>query len=142
MNVPSTPPVNFGNARDVAPARFVLAGAWQFPDLNREGREDAVFFEISGTERLYAHLGTGDPAKPLSDSIDTRLPRVAAIELAEVNGDGLPTVAFAEAGTTSITFWPGDGADHFTPSDISIADTQQLRVRTSLDANRDGRPDS
>ena len=141
VNVPSTPPVNFGKARSVVPPRSVLAGGWRFLDLNRDGREDAVFVDISGAPgRLYVHLGTGDPAKPLSDSIDTQLPSIASVEFGDVNGDGFPDLAVT-LGTSSVSFWLGDGAGHFAPSSIAITDTHQVHVSASLDANADGLPD-
>lgn len=136
VTVPSTAPVSFGHRKTIFNERFVLGGKWHFLDINRDGIEDAVF--LNGTEsQVLTALGTGNPAKPMSDYIVTPLPNLLNLRLGDVSGDGIIDLAVNLGG--SIDFWLGDGSGRFVPSSMKIAGSQTLF--NALEANGDGVPD-
>ena len=136
VTVPSTAPVSFGHGRSIFNGRFVLAGRWYFLDMNRDGIEDAVFVNPTEPQVLTA-LGTGNPAKPMSDYIVTQLPGLSNVRIGDVSGDGYVDLAVNVGG--SIDFWLGDGSGRFLPSSTKIAGSQDLL--NSVEANGDGVPD-
>ncbi len=140
--IPSIPPTQPPHAVPYYYTPFGPASnAFSVGDFNHDGVADAVV-AVPGSNQVSVYLGNADGTfqSPVNTSLGNANSKLAALVVADFNGDRKPDVAVVDSANNAvyIAFGKGDGT-FVTPLTLPVGHSPSDIVLT--DVNNDGNPD-
>jgi hypothetical protein len=108
-------------------------------DFNRDGPQDIITANASGSISVLLGTGTGEFAAPINQVVPGTSPMPTAVVVTDFDGDGIADAAVANSGNNTVTVFTGFGLKFSSSHTVGVgAGPVALAVG---DFNGDGRPD-